>query len=49
MNAAMIHVCPLSKVDETLARSGAAHLVTPPARSFDARRRFLRKTISPCG
>ena len=28
MNAAMIHVCPLSKVDETLARSGAAHLVT---------------------
>src|SRR5690606_35490628 len=25
---AMIHVCPMSKVDETVSRCGAAHLVT---------------------
>ena len=34
----MIHVCSLSKVDETLARSGAAHLVTLLAAGTDFRR-----------
>jgi len=32
---AMIHVCPMSKVDETVSRSGAAHLVTLLAAGTD--------------
>ena len=39
----MIHVCPMSKVEETVARSGAAHLVTLLAAGTD----FARPAAIP--